>query len=297
MPTIYEKFGSRDRSADQDGTGSTATLEYLIEGTNDDQTAGSLVETTSPLKYYGLKRSTISVTQVGPTRWEGSVDYKDQDEDEDQQKGGDHVEVGEGVWSFDTTGETIHITNSKKGKQEKYAPTGSQAPDLKGVIGAGPDAIEGVDIVSPSLRLTYRTRLPKGVVTAQYIKDVASITGTINDRPFQSFDTGELLFMGMNGEQSGSSAPELTFHFSAASNWQEERIYDTLDGDATVLKKGGWDYLWLYYIVGKETTAKKTVPVPLAVYVDTVYESKNFAELQIGVGQVPSQEDPPPQAT
>ena len=296
MATIFEAFGSRDRSGQQEGTGSSAELFYIIQGTNDDQAAIDLAANHSPDEYYGLDRDTIDVTHVSPNRWEATVRYIDPDKPDEDGNPGDHVEVGEGVFSFDTTGENIHIDTVKKGKYTEYFAVAAQAVAFKGAIGVHSEGVDGVDIVSPALRLTYRTRLSKAVVSLQWIKDVASITGTTNNAPFYTFAKGELLFLGVQGEQSGEMDPELTFSFVASSNWKEARTFETLDGDVDVFKDGH-QYLWMYYIKGKDDTAKKTIPVPFGVVVDTVYEESDFANLGIGTGTTgpPTPKDPPPQ--
>jgi hypothetical protein len=296
---IYEIFGSRDRSVDQSGTGSSAELQYVIDNTTDDQSAALQVSLTSPLAYYGLKRDNISVKQAGPKYWIATVRYKDKDKEEDEDKGGDHVEIGEGVFSFDTTGETMHITNVKAGaesKNDKAASSGNDTPDLAGGIGVHGDKVEGVDIVSPGLRLTYRTRLPKSMVTMQWIKDVASITGTTNDFEFYTFAKGELLFLGVTGEQSGSTDPELSFNFLAASNIVD-RVYELNGGGTTTVSKTGHQYMWFYYKHEEDETTKTLNLKPHAVFVDTVYEESNFFNLGIGTGNAgpPPPEDPPPE--
>jgi hypothetical protein len=280
MTTIFEAFGSRDRSGQQDGTGSTAELFYIIEGTTDDQVAIDLAANHSPISYYRLVRDTIDVNQVAPNRWEATVRYVDPDKP-DEEEPGDHVEVGEGVFSFDTTGEIIHIDAVKKGKYTEYFHTAAQAVSFKGAIGVHSDGVDGVDIVSPGLRLTYRTRLAKEDVTLQWIKNVAAITGTTNNNTFYTFAKGEMLFLGMQGEQTGETDPEMTFNFVASSNWPVARTFETLDGDVDVFKDGH-QYLWNYYIKGKDDTAKKTIPVPHGIIVDTVYEESDFANLGIG---------------
>lgn len=281
MATIFEAFGSRDRTGHQSGTDSTAELFYIIEGTSDDQIAIDLAATTSPDSYYGLDRDTIDIEQVAPSRWEATVRYEDPDKKDADP--GDHLEVGEGVFSFDTTGEIIHINSVKKGKYTEYFAAAAQAVTFKGAIGVHADGVDGVDIVAPGLRLSYRTRLAKATITMQWIKGVASITGTTNNAVFYTFARGELLFLGVQGEQSGENDPELTFSFVASSNWQEARTFETLDGDVDVFKDGH-QYLWNYYIKGKDDTAKKTIPVPFGIVVDTVYDESDFANLGIGTG-------------
>jgi len=283
MP-VWEKFGSRDRTLDADGTNSSAELVYVIDGTTSDLTAADSAELLTPYTFRGLVRKDIELSQVAPDRWEATLTYKDPDKkDEDESGDGDPLETGEGVFSFDTTGATGEIEVVQKGRETKEIPAGGSPgdyPDMRGVIKVEPDRIGSAEIVMPALRLTYRTRLPKELATIQWIKDVASITGTTNDSAFYSFEAGELLFLGVQGEQSSRSDPECLFSFSASKN-QKNLVYETIDGDVT-LDKDGHEFLWFWFGMDEDTTAKVVRPQPKAVYVNQVYDSSDFSILGIG---------------
>jgi hypothetical protein len=51
-------------------------------------------------------------------------------------------------------------------------------------------------------------------------------------------------------------------------------------GSITGIAKSGWDYLWVRYADAEDQ--KVLVKQPIAVYVERVYESGNFAGLGIG---------------
>jgi len=284
---VYEIFGSRDRVGQQSGIGSTAELQFIVDGTDNDQTAMDAVAGYAPLEYYKLQRDSITLRQLSISSWEASVSYVDPDSEDNEE---DDVELGEGVFSFDTTGETEHITNVKKGAEKKQAKLDSDAADLAGGIGVGPDGVEGVDIVAPSLRLSYRTRLPREFVTIEWIKDVARATGTTNNYEFYSFKTGELLFLGATGEESASRNPEVTFQFSASENI-EDRVYELHGDTTTTVSKTGHQYQWFYYRHEKDAASSTVVLKPIAVFVDTVYEESDFTKL--GIGGTPKPEEPP----
>ena len=53
-------------------------------------------------------------------------------------------------------------------------------------------------------------------------------------------------------------------------------------GSITGISKKGWEYLWVLYEEAEDATAKALVKVPVAVYIERVYEEGDFAGLVIG---------------
>lgn len=191
--------------------------------------------------------------------------------------------------SFDTSGGTTHITQAES--EYRYAATGT-APDQFKAIGVDGDSVAGVDIVTPALQWTEQYDVPSYYVTAAYIKTVASLTGTVNNAAFRTFQPGEVLFVGCNGNQQwdaekGDGPWSLQFKFIASPN---RGLPTGVTGPATTpaitvgsisgIVKKGHEYLWVRYEddVGDNTLLKK----PKHVYVNQVYRESDFTGLGIG---------------
>ena len=102
------------------------------------------VRSNAPTTHEGLERGEISIEPIGPTQWEATVQYSPP---------GAELEEGESSYSFNTGGETQHITHSKS-TVGSYAPADETAPDYDGAIGATKDNVEGVDITVPVYRFS-----------------------------------------------------------------------------------------------------------------------------------------------
>ncbi len=97
---------------------------------------------------------------------------------------------------------TVRMYTSKN--TQRFPAAGRTAPDFKGAIGikqSGNDTEpEGVDIVTPVLKLTATYRHPKNTIDLAYVNAVAGLSGRTNNAPFYGYAAGELLFLGCVGE-------------------------------------------------------------------------------------------------
>lgn len=178
------------------------------------------------------------------------------------------------AYEFDTTGGTKHITQSIA-TVNKYAPAGKTAPNMKGAIGVTDDSVEGVDIVIPSCRFSETHYKSLTEVTKTYINNLIDCTGCVNNATFRGRAAGEVLFKGVTGRLKNYDSWELTYQFEVSRNETNLAV-----GDITVTSKGGWQYLWILY--GTSTDQNRIVKQPIAAYVERVYASTNFNNLQIG---------------
>ncbi len=214
-----------------------------------------------PSLYNGLILATVEVEEhVSADRWRIIAIYEQYDS----------------IFSFDTGGGTQHITNSIA-TRNRYAPTGATAPDFKGAIGYDGQNVAGVDVVVPVYHFSETHYMPDVQVSGAYKAKVFELTGCVNNDPFRGFSPGEVLFLGAAGTKRGTDYWELQFRFASLPNKT-----DIVIGDITVAEKKGWDYMWILYEDAEDTSAKKLVKRPLAVYVEKVYEDKSFADLMLG---------------
>jgi len=260
---------SRRRRAGFKSADASATLEYVGFGSIDDSEIEAALLVEMPASFRGLPLLTWELDPLGGDVWAGRGNYSSKDKPETP-------DTGDIRFSFDTTGETAHVTQSLD--TTKYSPAGQTAPDYQGAIGVGPnDSIAGVDIPAPGLKFSWTYRMPFGDLTMDYAKTVAGMTGKSNAEPWKGFDAGELTFLGATGEEKTQGDASVTFHFKASRN-----ITDLETGGITISSKLGCQYLWFAYAKTEDDEASFTVPNPIGAYVETVIETADFTELGIG---------------
>ncbi|MFO0943037.1 MAG: hypothetical protein U0930_20050 [Pirellulales bacterium] len=173
--------------------------------------------------------------------------------------------------SFDGTGGTVRIFQSLN--TARVAATGvANAPDFKGTIGVRDGDPEGVDITIPALKMIHTYKWPANVITLSYCKSLAALVGTTNSSSFDTFNAGELLFLGYSCELVDGRPTEIQYHYAASAD-----ASISLSAFGSSISKGGHDYLWIAYQEDEDATAKRKVKTPIAAYVERVYARTNFS--------------------
>lgn len=186
--------------------------------------------------------------------------------------------------SFDTSGGTQHITSALD--ERRFAALGGVAPDMKQAIGVNGDNVDGVDIVVPVFEWSEDYEIAGGDLTMAFARDVASLTGKVNDADFRGFARGEVLFLGCSGSQiynpnqqsfAEASVAKVSFRFARKPN---KEIGDMPPiGGIQPGRKEGWEYLWIRYDDAvRDDIGLKT---PAAVYINRVYEYGDFSLLRL----------------
>ena len=186
------------------------------------------------------------------------------------------VEQGEYTVDFDTTGGTVHITQSKATVASYKAPDKPDPPDMKGAIGVRGDQIDGTETVIPALKLTVTYKHPKGIITLPQIKNLARATGKVTNTTFLTFEAGEILFLGCTGREGVEVETEIKYHFAASENVENQTF-----GDIVGVDKKGWEHAWIRY--EDAVDANQAVKKPLHLYVERVYGEANLSAL-LGFG-------------
>lgn len=275
---VAERTTSRKQTIDPKN-GSGITLDFVAIGSADDSAIYAAVLAELPASYGTLTLSKIDLDPQGGGVWYASAAYARDEGTEldvtgtpDAQPGGTDPLGAE--FSFDTTGGTVHITQSIETVSKTKAGLGGDAPDYKGAIGVSKDGVAGTDIVAP--KLEFQITRNASFVTLNYIKTLAQLTGTVNDATWFGFNAGELLFLGASGQAGSDGKVRITWKFAGSANEAEVVVSD----DLTVSTgKDGWDYLWVAYEKGTSNGA--IVSKPAAAYVEMVYERSDFALLGI----------------
>jgi len=265
--SIAETPTSRSATEGVDNNAS-ATLEYIVQGTDDDAVVHAQVQATIPAFYRGLSFQSYSIDPVHVDEtdaigyWDVSAQYGVKD-------------PKESTYTFDTGGGTQHITQSLQTKGSYPAP-GFGAPNFGGAIGVTHDDVEGVDITVPVYNFSETHYIDDALVTDAYKGTLFFLTGKTNQAAFRNFAVGEVLFLGASGTKRGKDDWEITFKFAASPNVTNLQI-----GPITVASKRGWELLWVRYTDVEDSAAKMLVKQPVAAYVEQVYEEGDFSGLGI----------------
>lgn len=178
--------------------------------------------------------------------------------------------VGSAAFSFSTQGATVNI---KAAKAHVNSYPSSSPPDHKGAIGVTADGdVQGADIVIPALKLSYSFTHPQGVVTENFARLLASVTGRTNSSEFRGFEAGELLFLGASGSDGTQSEAAIQYDFAASSNETALTI-----GEITGIVKDGHHIAWIEF--EDDVDSGKAIRPPKYVHVERVYDAFDFTSV------------------
>ena len=184
---------------------------------------------------------------------------------------------------FDTSGQTQKITHSIQ-TRGGYAANGldpDSTPNFQGGIGFDGETFQGCDVTVPTFSWQETHTYPCNRITLNYVKALASITGTTNVGPFRGFAANEVLFLGATGgNQKSETDADINFKFAANPNAANLQLQGFSQRS---IQKNGWDYLWVHYREKVVTTNNTSfrVPQPIACYIEQVYLPADWSVMGI----------------
>lgn len=271
MAVIFEKYTSPRIT---NGAGRSIERLYGITGEPDEEAALALLESTAPSASGGLPRQTVRLEPVGPDVWDGEALYS---RHPPPSGGSTPPETGQSVISFDTTGGTQRITQSRE-TISSHAVSGFP-PDFKRAIAVTSDSVEGIDIVVPVFKFSETHYIDSAEVDEAFKINLFHLTGKVNNAAFRGFEAGEVLFLGATGSRRGGPEGddfEISFGFAASPNATGLTV-----GDMTGIDKKGWEYLWVRYGDAVDEDAGVAIKIPLYAYVERVYDDDDFSTIGI----------------
>ena len=268
---IEQGFWDWDRALDDDGDLVEAEIPYFVFGAEDEQTALERVKDAAPAKQDDLVLQKVELAErINLDTFKVRAVYGEDPEKE--REGEDEDDTN---FTFDSSGGTMHMDVSLETKGIYPA----DAPDFKKAINVDNEgSVNGCEIVMPTFQFSETRTVKAAKVNASYKRRIAELTGTVNDKAFKGFEAGEVLFLGATGNKKGKKRKhpwEITFKFAVSPNKTDLHV-----GDIVVDRKDGWDYLWVKYEDEVSEEKKNLVKKPVAVYVEKVYERKNFSLLK-----------------
>ncbi len=187
--------------------------------------------------------------------------------------------TGSWTWDFDTTGGTVHITNSKE-TVRSFAATGvseSTIPDHENAIDVQGEEVRGVDVTIPAMRMNVNFKHDKGVVTLDWARLIHDITGMVNSAPMLGFEPGEVLFLGGRGADGSEAEATVSYNFAMSANLSNYSI-----GSIAGITKEGWNVAWVAY--KDNVDQDRLVKQPEFLYVERVYDTIDLAAV-LGFGR------------
>ena len=271
------------------------TLRWLVREKASYFAAETWAIGQAPMYYKGHRRSRIDMRGIGNGWWEVSASYANaavppEESEEDNEDRDEPDNPISNTVSIDTTGGTEHITQANTinavgqtggvGGQLGYPRPGTEWPDMEGALNVEGDQVRGIDVTVPVFAFSETWTMPSALMINSYIGTLYELTGTLNEKPWRTFNTGEVLFLGARTEITrGASFCAVTFQFQARPEQIDFSIGSGEDAITNIMK-GGWDYMQITY----DTVAKEgsIVKVPRCVYISSVYQGKDFTRLRIG---------------
>lgn len=253
-------------------TRTAAMVPWVLTGVEDPYVARTLALGFSPALYNNLYRSDIQLRYLGAEIFNCDVIYGPIDRREPV--------AGEYNWTFDTTGQTKHITQGLDAAQSYGVPGGGATIDHKGAIGVTDDgAVEGVDVPDRAFRWSETHQLLLASFAWDYSSVLGAYTGFVNTGAFRGKAAGMVRFDGAVGGQSSRDPDmlELTYHFAYSADESGIQI-----GDIGPVSKPGWYYLWTRYEEAVDDVAIKGTPKPKQVDVLPVHPTVDFDVFGIG---------------
>jgi len=299
MPYIWERHQSRD--FDLGGKVISLTREWVATDVLDEVVAVNLVLLANPLIFDSLVRATAKASNQGGGTYFISVGYRNIDPqhalpDTATPGGGGSQQQPSGPasqdedltagYTFDLTGEAVHITQSKgtyygavldaAGTVTQYDEPTCQALgftlDTGRAIGLSSDRVEGCEVHVPREEWTREVVRPS--VTFRYKRTLHNLVGKVNAETFYHYPPGEVKYLGAVGRW-GQGRWNLTHKFAAAEHQTNLKI-----GPFTVPLKRAWDHLWVSYRA--KEVGDLVMQVPAAVYVEKVCDDGDFSLIEIG---------------
>ena len=249
--TVKQAWTGVDLSLEQ-GSGSnsnsTATVSYIVEGTEDDITACTSAYEFAPDEFSEIPKKSASVAErLTENAWKIEVNYGSESKSSSGDSGS---EDDEATMNFDCSEGTKHMTQAIEqtcvyagsGESKDSSDEASAVPiGWNGKDGSESEAA-GVDVSIGELRETYTKTMSKSKVTGtSWKRKVAELVGKVNSGSFKGWNAGEVMFLGCSysAPSKGSKKVSVSFHFAIRLNESKATV-----AGQNIGSKKGFEYLW-----------------------------------------------------
>lgn len=249
--TVKQAWTGVDLSLEQglgSNSNSTATVTYIVEGTEDDITACTSAYEFAPDEFSEIPKKSASVAErLTDTAWKIEVNYGSESKSSSGDSGD---ESDEATMNFDCSAGTKHMTQAIEqtcvyagsGESKDSTDEASAVPiGWNGKDGSESEAA-GVDVSIGELRETYTKTMSKSKVTGtSWKRKVAELVGKVNSGSFKGWSAGEVMFLGCSysAPSKGSKKVAVSFHFAIRLNESKATV-----AGQNIGSKKGFEYLW-----------------------------------------------------
>lgn len=259
--------------SDQDYKEDSATISYIVSGTDDELEAVNAVSETAPEKFSRqagdkkpIPRKAISVEErLTQYDWKINALYQYENSSGGFDSSSDD---DESTYNFDISTSTKHVVFSRR-TRHRYPSNANNK--------AGINDGEGIDCLMPVSRFSETHYFSRSKVNASYMQKLNRMVGRVNKDKFKGYAAHEVLFIGASGTRTGKEKWQITFNFAVSENEDDISI-----GDFDNISKHGWDVVWARYKESSNEDRNEVIRKVKAVFVEQVYKEGDFSSLGLG---------------
>jgi len=181
-------------------------------------------------------------------------------------------EANQTEYEFDVSAQNEPLTQAVATRS--FAPPGRRAPEFGGAIGVQQGgAVQGRPQLTPASTFAITKHWPVASVTLAYQGIIESLVGHVNGGTFAGRAAGTVKFLGARGRRTGDKFP-ISYQFGFRPNSPPFR-FDRINVTGIL----GWELIDVLYALEADTTAKRLVSRPAAVYVHQIASYSSFSAL------------------
>lgn len=246
MAKVEQSFEAHTKSINASGVMQSATIPYIVSDAIDEDDALQAVLEVTPQSLNGVPLSSIEISE----RCNESVYKVDAEYEKDSSGGGSSDDEDDDALdiSFSTGGGTKHIQRAIwqdviwQAKGENFSDK-----TLIGWNGKSGEEAEyaGVDVPDANIQLTLTAKRKMKDLNTKWQRNIASVTGKVNNKTFHGWEKGEVLFEGvsLSGKEDDENV-SVSFNFSIRANEKNVVVEWDENGNPISLNKQGFAYVW-----------------------------------------------------
>ena len=280
MARVEQSFEAHTKSIDKNGKLLSAEVPYIVFEATDEDDALQAVLDAAPetIEFNGsqIRLSSIEIDErCNAEVYKVNVSYEKSSSSSSDDKGNDVMEI-----SFSSGGGTKHIVRSLGWKEYGMKAYLNQAGDNIGWDGElkGKREFAGIDVPTSNLQLTLTVTRKMSALDSKWQRNIAGLTGKVNDKKFQGYERGEVLFNGasFSGAEDADEV-KVSYNFSIQLNETNVSLGKLESGTEIFATKLGWQYS---SCIQKWNEEKQSM-VNKLFRLDTVLKFGDFSKLGI----------------
>lgn len=280
MAKVEQSFEAHTKSVDGNGRLLSAEIPYIVFDAIDESDALQAVLDAAPQKldFNGslIRLSSVEIDErCNAEVYKVNASYEKSSEPSSDSDSGDNaVEI-----SFSTGGGSKHVVDALAVKSIGDNSYCGNRIGWNGKKGAD-EEFAGVDIPDSNLQLTLTVTKNMSALNTRWQRNIAELTGKVNDKKFRGYERGEVLFDGCSfSGVEGSEDVKVSYNFSIRLNEKGVKLGKGEDGQWITADKLGFQYIWT--VPDFRDDGKNKVNFLKLVRLDTVIPFADFSKLGV----------------